>query len=69
MNILRAKSLVGAMTTNLGMSNKIRKEILVEDRNTTQLAAVPFGLVFCELRVDRLQEWAHEGNLVCRTDN
>jgi hypothetical protein len=43
LNILRAKSLVGAMTTNLGMSNKIRKEILVEDRNTAQWAGLPLA--------------------------
>lgn len=42
---------------------------LVEDRDTAQLAAVPFGLIFSELGVDRLQERTHEGNLVCRTDN
>ena len=48
---------------------RIGGSLLVENRDTTQFAAVPFGLVLGELRVDRLEEWAHERDLVARTDN
>lgn len=41
----------------------------MEDGNTAQFAAVPFGLVFGELGVDRFQEWAHKGDLIGRTDD
>lgn len=42
---------------------------LVEDRDTAKVSAVPFGLVFGELGVDGLEEWAHEGNLVHGANN
>lgn len=41
----------------------------MEDGDTAQFAAVPLGLVFGEFRVDRLQEWAHERNLVNGTND
>lgn len=41
----------------------------MEDGDTAELAAVPLGLVFGELGVDGLQEWAHEGNLVGGTND
>lgn len=41
----------------------------MEDRDTAQLAAVPFRLVLGELGIDRLQERAHEGDLVGRTND
>jgi hypothetical protein len=43
LNILRAKSRVGAMTTNLAFSDRIRKDILVKDRDTTQWTGFPFA--------------------------
>lgn len=42
---------------------------LVEDRDTAQLATVPFRLVLGELGIDRLEERAHEGDLVGRTND
>lgn len=41
----------------------------MEDRDTAQLAAVPFRLVLGKLGVDGLEEGAHERNLVGGTDN
>jgi len=41
----------------------------VEDGYTAQLAAVPFGLVLGEFRVDRFQEWAHKRDFIGRADN
>jgi hypothetical protein len=42
---------------------------LVEDRDTAQLATVPFRLVLGELGIDGLEEGAHERDLVGRTDD
>jgi len=41
----------------------------VEDGDTTEGRAVPFGVVFLELGVHRLQERAHERSLPCWTDD
>ena len=41
----------------------------MEDGNTAQLTAIPFGFVFVELGIDRLKEWAHERDLESWTDN
>jgi hypothetical protein len=41
----------------------------MKDRDTTQITAVPFGLVLMELGINRLEEGAHEGDLPCWTDN
>lgn len=43
--------------------------ILVKNRHAAQLAAVPFGLVFVEFRVDGLQEGSHEREFPCRANN
>jgi hypothetical protein len=42
---------------------------LVEDRDTAQLATVPFRLVLGELGIHRLEEGAHERDLVGRTND
>jgi hypothetical protein len=42
---------------------------LVEDRDTAQLATVPFRLILGELGIHRLEEGAHERDLVGRTDD
>lgn len=67
-------SRVEAMTTNLEfISIELiafgRYILLVEDRDTAQRAALPFGVIFLELGVDRLEERANEGNLEGRTDD
>ena len=67
-------SRVEAMTTNLEFINIEliaygRFLLLVEDRDTAQRAALPFGVIFLELGVDRLEERANEGNLEGRTDD
>lgn len=67
-------SRVEAMTTNLEfISIELiafgRYILLVEDRDTAQRAALPFGVIFLELGVDRLEERADEGNLEGRTDD
>lgn len=41
----------------------------MEDRDTAQLATVPFRLVLGELGIDRLEEGAHERDLVGRTND
>lgn len=41
----------------------------MENGDTAELAAVPFGLVLGELGVDGLQERAHEGDLVGGTND
>ena len=41
----------------------------MEDRNTAQLTAVPFRLIFVKLGVDGLEERAHKRDLVEGTDN
>lgn len=60
------------MTTNLGSSEDRTtysqpSALLVEHRNTAQLAAVPFCFVLVEFGVDRLEEGSHEGDLERRT--
>lgn len=73
-------SRVDAITTNLDSSSaaglqftrdKLRRGecVLVEDGDTAQFPAIPFGLVLMKLGVDRLEERAHEGNLVRGTDD
>lgn len=41
----------------------------MEDGYAAQVAAVPFGLVLGEFRVDRFQEWAHKRDFIGRADN
>jgi hypothetical protein len=42
---------------------------LVEDRNTAERTAAPFGMVTVKSRVHGIEEWADEGNLHGGTDN
>lgn len=41
----------------------------MEDGDAAQFAAVPFGLVFMEFGIDRLQEGTHEGHFPRGTDD
>jgi hypothetical protein len=41
----------------------------VEDRNTAERTAAPFGMVTVKSRVHGIEEWADEGNLHGGTDN
>lgn len=43
--------------------------LLVENRHTAQLSAVPFGLVLVEFGVHRLEERSHERNFHRRAGN
>lgn len=64
LKILRAKSRVGAITTNL--TSQIRVMVLggllVEDRDTTQWTGFPFTEVPFECRVERVEKCAHDGD-------
>lgn len=41
-------------------------DLLVENRDTAERSAQPLGIIFLELRVDRLQEGPNEGDLESR---
>jgi hypothetical protein len=43
--------------------------ILVEDGDTAEGTRSPFGVVFCKIRVDRLEERSNERCLPRGTDN